>query len=218
MVAANEVMSPRADCAFMDEYGLDDVEGLGYAIHSRSEAHMRKAISRLAARAATSAEVTLDGFETDVTLNINVQVRARLDPCRLRRHLARRCARGINVRAALPLRAHGLRAEMPARSRHAEQRRLHAADHRRGAGWLDPQPRNTAAGNLRNLIGHVIPSLIFRALEGVVPDASRATAAARRSGASTARARTELGEQYGATPRISTAGRADAPRPTASTR
>ena len=71
----------------------------------------------------------------------------------------------------LPLRPHRLRAEMPARSRHAEQRGLHRADHRRGAARariLNPQP--WAAGNSRNLIGHVIPSLIFKALEGVVPD------------------------------------------------
>ena len=33
---------------------------------------------------------------------------------------------------------------------------------------LNPHP--SAAGNSRNLVGHIIPSVIFKALEGVVPD------------------------------------------------
>src|SRR5258708_13567965 len=60
-------------------------------------------------------------------------------------------------------------------------------------------PRNTAAGNLRNLIGHVIPSLIFRALEGVVPDRVQGDSGGAPIWGVNCQGQNELGEQYGAT-------------------
>jgi len=73
MVAANEVMS-RELTRFMDEYGLDDCDGLGEAIFSRSERHMRQAIAAWP-NGSYKADMTIDGFETDVKLCVSVEVR-----------------------------------------------------------------------------------------------------------------------------------------------
>src|SRR5256885_205831 len=72
MVASNEVMS-RELLRFMDEYGLDDLEGLASSIHGRSERFMRKAIAAWP-QGSYKAEVTIDGFESDVKLCVDVQV------------------------------------------------------------------------------------------------------------------------------------------------
>ncbi|MGO8092000.1 hydantoinase B/oxoprolinase family protein, partial [Rhizobium leguminosarum] len=72
MIAANNVMG-RELVQFLDEYGLDDVEGLASAIHSRSEAQTRKAI-REWPNGSYAAEVLLDGYDVDVTRKASVSV------------------------------------------------------------------------------------------------------------------------------------------------
>ena len=167
MVAANEVMS-RELTRFMDEYGLDDVEGLGAAIHGRSEAHMRKAIGAWP-QGSYKAEVTIDGFETDVKLCVDVQVRkdsihvdyAGTSP---------EVARGINVvphyRVAHTV--YALKCLLDPDTPNNEGCMLPITDEAPLGSILHPHPH--AAGAARNLVGHVIPSLIFRALQGVVPE------------------------------------------------
>ena len=167
MVAANEVMS-RELTRFMDEYGLDDMEALGHAIHSRSEAHMRKAISAWP-QGSYKAEVTIDGFEADVKLCVDVQVRknsihvdyAGTSP---------EVARGINVvphyRVAHTV--YALKCLLDPDTPNNEGCMLPITDEAPLGTILNPHPH--AAGAARNLVGHVIPSLIFRALQGVVPD------------------------------------------------
>src|SRR5260370_38095560 len=70
MVGANDGVG-RELVRSMAEYGFDGVERLGQAIHRRSEAHMRQAISRLPSGSYRS-EVKLDGYDSEVALKCNV--------------------------------------------------------------------------------------------------------------------------------------------------
>ncbi len=167
MVASNEVMS-RELLRFMDEYGLDDLEGLAGAIHGRSEAHMRKAIAAWP-KGSYKAEVMLDGFETDVKLCVDVQVRE--DSIHVDyTGTSPEVARGINVvphyRVAHTV--YALKCLLDPDTPNNEGCMLPITDDAPLGTILNPHPH--AAGAARNLIGHVIPSLIFRALQGVVPD------------------------------------------------
>ncbi|MBL8697655.1 MAG: hydantoinase B/oxoprolinase family protein [Alphaproteobacteria bacterium] len=166
MVAANEVMG-RELCRFLDEYGLDDVEGLARAIHTRSEAHMRSAIRALP-KGAFGAEVRLDGFDADVLLRASVHVRedsihvdyAGTSP---------EVAFGINVRKHYRV-AHSIYAIkclLDPKTPNNEGCSAPITDEAPYGSILNPSL--TSAGNSRNLIGHVIPSLVFKALETVLP-------------------------------------------------
>ncbi|MGO8506427.1 hydantoinase B/oxoprolinase family protein, partial [Rhizobium leguminosarum] len=73
MIAANNVMG-RELIKFLDEYGLDDVDGLASAIHSRSEAQTRNAI-REWPNGSYAAEVLLDGDDVDGTLKASVIIK-----------------------------------------------------------------------------------------------------------------------------------------------
>ena len=86
--AANAVMG-RELSKFLDEYGLDEVDELADAIHSRSEAQMRKAI-RAWPNGTYRAETMLDGFDSEVKLAVAVTVERRDGPRRLRRLVRRR--------------------------------------------------------------------------------------------------------------------------------
>lgn len=167
MVASNEVMS-REVLRFMDEYGLDDLEGLAEAIHGRSEKHMRKAISAWP-QGSYKAEVMLDGFETEVKLCVDVQVRK--DSIHVDyTGTSPEVARGINVvphyRVAHTV--YALKCLLDPDTPNNEGCMLPITDDAPLGCILNPHPH--AAGAARNLIGHVIPSLIFRALQDVVPD------------------------------------------------
>ncbi len=166
MVAANEVMA-RELTRFMDEYLLDDLEALAAAIHGRSEAQMRKAISAWP-QGRYKAQVTIDGFESDVTLCVEVQVRAdsiHVDYA----GSSPEVARGINVvphyRVAHTV--YALKCLLDPDTPNNEGCLLAITDEAPLGSILNPRPH--AAGAARNLVGHVIPSLIFRALQGVVP-------------------------------------------------
>jgi hypothetical protein len=167
MVSANDVMA-RELVRFLEEYGLDDVEALGNAIHGRSEAHMRQAISRWPT-GEYSSEVTLDGYDSEVTLKCIVKV----EPGAIHVDYAgtsEQVLHAINVRKHYRY-AHtvyALKCLLDPETPNNEGCMLPITDEAPAGSILNP--RNTAAGNLRNLVGHVIPSLIFRALEGVVPD------------------------------------------------
>ena len=136
MVAANNVMG-RELVKFLDEYDLDGIDELADAIHTRSEAQTRRAI-RQWPNGTYSAEVLLDGYDTDVTLEGVRHCSRRFHPRRLCRYI-RPGAPLDQLPDQLSLCAFGLRAEMPARPGHAEQRGLHHADHGRGAARLHSQ-------------------------------------------------------------------------------
>lgn len=166
-VAANAVMV-RELLAFMDEYDLDDLDGLVAVIYGRSEQAMRQAIGRWP-KGSFSAEARLDGFDHDIVLRVTVTVgddSVHVDYA----GSSPQVPFGINV--------------MPhyryAHSAYALKCLLDPATPN-NAGCLLPitdsaplgslfNPRPPAAGNARNLIGHVIPSVIFRALQDVVPE------------------------------------------------
>jgi N-methylhydantoinase B len=196
MVSANDVMA-RELVRFLEEYGLDDVEDLGSAIHSRSEAHMRQAISRWPT-GEYSSEVTLDGYDSEVTLKCNVKV----EPGAIHVDYAGTSAQvlhAINVRKHYRY-AHtvyALKCLLDPETPNNEGCMLPITDEAPAGSILNP--RNTAAGNLRNLIGHVIPSLIFRALEGVVPDKVQGDSGGAPIWGVNCQGQNELGEQYGAT-------------------
>jgi N-methylhydantoinase B len=73
MIAANAVMG-RELLRFLDEYGLEEVDELADAIHSRSGAQLRKAIRALP-NGSYRAETILDGFDSEVKLAVAITVR-----------------------------------------------------------------------------------------------------------------------------------------------
>lgn len=167
MVAANNVMG-RELLKFLDEYDLDGVDDLADAIHTRSEAQTRKAI-RSWPNGTYTAEVLLDGYDTDVLLKAAVIVKddsIHVDYT----GSSDQILQSINCRTNYRY-AHSVYA----------LKCLLDPDTPNNEGCITPftdeaplgsilNPFQWAAGNSRNLIGHVIPSLIFKALEGVVPE------------------------------------------------
>ncbi len=167
MVAANAVMA-RELGRFLDDYDLDEVDSLADAIHSRSELRMRQAIRDLA-DGTYESEVMLDGFDDDVRLKVAVIVQGdtvHVDYA----GTSAQVLHGINCRPNYRF----------AHSVYAIKCLLDPETPNNG-GCINPitdsaplgsilNPRPAAAGNSRNLVGHVIPSAIFRALQGVLPD------------------------------------------------
>ncbi|MBP7002162.1 hydantoinase B/oxoprolinase family protein [Amaricoccus sp.] len=167
MVAANAVMS-RELLKFLDEYGLDDVDGLARAIHSRSEAQTRRAIGSWP-NGSYSAEVLLDGYHEDVKLKATVEVRddsIHVDYAGSSPQVLHSINCRTNYRYAHTV--YALKCLLDPDTPNNEGCIVPFTDDAPLGSILNPEP--WTAGNSRNLIGHVIPSLIFRALEGVVPD------------------------------------------------
>ncbi len=167
MVAANNVMG-RELLRFMEEYDLDSVDELADSIHSRSEMQLRKAIKAWP-NGTYRAEVKLDGFDSEVVLKAAVIVRDETV------HVdytgsSDQVLHGINVRTHYRY-AHSvyaLKCLLDPETPNNEGCITPFTDEAPLGSILNPHAY--AAGNSRNLVGHVIPSLIFKALEGVVPE------------------------------------------------
>jgi N-methylhydantoinase B len=167
MVAANEVMR-REVVAFLTEYKMSGLADLAHAIYARSEAYMRKAI-RAVPNGVYTAEMILDGIDHDIVLRAAVHVHdvsihvdyAGTSP---------QVEYGINVvphyRIAHSL--YALKCLLDPSSPNNEGCAIPCTDSAPEGSILNP--RATAAGAARNLVGHTIPSLIFRALADVLPD------------------------------------------------
>ena len=195
MVAANAVMA-RELVRFLDEYGLDDIDGLADAIHSRSEAHMRAAI-RTWPKGTYHAETRLDGFDSEVTLKVAVTVKAdsiHVDYA----GTSPQVMHGINVRTNYRF-AHSvyaLKCLLDPLTPNNEGCIIPVTDEAPLGSILNPHP--SAAGNSRNLVGHIIPSLIFKALENVVPDQVQGDSGGAPIWAINCQGYREDGAQYGA--------------------
>lgn len=167
MVAANAVMARELE-RFLDDYDLDEVDILADAIHSRSEARMRQAISALP-DGVYKSEVMLDGFDDDVHLKVAVEVKddtVHVDYA----GTSDQVLHGINCRPNYRF-AHSVYAI----------KCLLDPGTPNNEGCINPitdsaplgsilNPRASAAGNSRNLVGHVIPSAIFRAMQEILPE------------------------------------------------
>jgi N-methylhydantoinase B len=167
MIAANAVMA-RELLRFLDEYGLDDVDGLADAIHSRSEAQIRGAI-RQWPNGRYSAEVLLDGYHVDVKLCATVIVgddSIHVDYSGTSEQVLHSINCRTNYRYAHSV--YALKCLLDPETPNNEGCIVPITDAAPRGSILNPEP--WTAGNSRNLVGHVIPSLIFKALEGVVPD------------------------------------------------
>lgn len=167
MIAANNVMG-RELVKFLDEYGLDDIDGLAEAIHSRSEAQTRKAI-RQWPNGTYRAEVLLDGYDTDVKLCAAVIVRddsIHVDYTGTSDQVLHSINCRTNYRYAHSV--YALKCLLDPETPNNEGCIVPVTDEAPLGSILNPQ--QWTAGNSRNLIGHVIPSLIFKALEKVVPE------------------------------------------------
>lgn len=167
MIAANSVMG-RELVKFLDEYDLDGIDELADAIHSRSEAQTRRAI-RQWPNGTYSAEVLLDGYDTDVTLKASVIVRddsIHVDYTGTSEQILHSINCRTNYRYAHSV--YALKCLLDPDTPNNEGCITPITDEAPLGSILNPE--QWTAGNSRNLIGHVIPSLIFKALEGVVPD------------------------------------------------
>lgn len=167
MVAANDVMA-RELGRFMDEYQLDDLTALTCAIQDRSERFMRKAI-RAWPNGTYRAGVRLDGFDADVVLEASVVVKddaIHVDYT----GTSPEVPYGINVMPHYRIAhsAYALKCLLDPETPNNEGCFKPITDFAPPGSILNPRP--SAAGNSRNLVGHVIPSLIFKALQRVVPD------------------------------------------------
>ena len=167
MVAANEVMR-REVLTFLDEYSLESLSDLAQAIYARSEDYMRRAI-RAVPDGVYRAEMQLDGVSDDVTLKAAVHVigdRIHVDYA----GTSGEVENGINVaphyRIAHSL--YALKCLLDPTSPNNEGCAIPCTDAAPEGSILNPRP--TAAGAARNLIGHAIPSLIFRAMAAVLPE------------------------------------------------
>lgn len=195
MVAANAVMG-RELLAFLDEYGLDDVDGLAAAIHQRSEAQTRKAI-RQWPNGSYAAEVLLDGYDVDVILKATVHVRddsIHVDYSGSSEQVLHSINCRTNYRYAHSV--YALKCLLDPETPNNEGCIAPITDEAPLGSILNPE--QWTAGNSRNLIGHVIPSLIFKALEGVVPDKVMGDSGGAPIWAANCVGRRDDGSQYGA--------------------
>lgn len=194
MVAANAVMG-RELLKFLDEYDLDDVEGLAAAIHQRSEAETRRAI-RQWPNGAYSAQVLLDGYDVDVTLKATVHVRddsIHVDYTGTSDQVLHSINCRTNYRYAHSV--YALKCLLDPDTPNNEGCIVPITDEAPEGSILNPNA--WTAGNSRNLIGHVIPSLIFKALEGVVPGKVMGDSGGAPIWAANCVGRRDDGTQYG---------------------
>lgn len=194
MVAANNVMG-RELVKFLDEYGLDDVDGLAEAIHVRSEAQTRKAI-RAWPNGHYSAQMLLDGYETDITLKATVIVEddsIHVDYTGTSAQVLHSINCRTNYRYAHSV--YALKCLLDPDTPNNEGCITPITDDAPLGSVLNPE--SWTAGNSRNLIGHAIPSLIFRALEGVVPNKVMGDSGGAPIWAANCVGRHDDGKQYG---------------------
>jgi N-methylhydantoinase B len=194
MVAANNVMG-RELVKFLDEYGLDSIDELADAIHTRSEAQTRRAI-RQWPNGTYSAEVLLDGYDTDVTLKASVIVRddsIHVDYAGTSEQILHSINCRTNYRYAHSV--YALKCLLDPETPNNEGCITPITDEAPLGSILNPE--EWTAGNSRNLIGHVIPSLIFKALEGVVPDKVMGDSGGAPIWAANCVGRRDDGSQYG---------------------
>jgi N-methylhydantoinase B len=194
MVAANNVMS-RELVKFLDEYDLDDIDELADAICTRSEAQTRRAI-RQWPNGTYTAEVLLDGYDADVTLKAAVIVRdgsIHVDYAGTSEQVLHSINCRTNYRYAHSV--YALKCLLDPDTPNNEGCITPITDEAPLGSILNPQ--QWTAGNSRNLIGHVIPSLIFKALEGVVPDKVMGDSGGAPIWAANCVGRRDDGTQYG---------------------
>jgi N-methylhydantoinase B len=194
MIAANNVMGRELQ-KFLDEYDLDGIDELADAIHSRSEAQTRKAI-REWPNGTYAAEVLLDGYDTDVKLKAAVIVgddSIHVDYTGTSDQILHSINCRTNYRYAHSV--YALKCLLDPDTPNNEGCITPITDEAPVGSILNPQ--QWTAGNSRNLIGHVIPSLIFKALEGVVPDKVMGDSGGAPIWAANCVGRRDDGSQYG---------------------
>jgi N-methylhydantoinase B len=194
MIAANNVMG-RELVKFLDEYGLDDVDGLAEAIHVRSEAQTRKAIGEWP-NGSYSAEMLLDGYETDIKLKATVIVKddsIHVDYTGTSDQVLHSINCRTNYRYAHSV--YALKCLLDPDTPNNEGCITPITDDAPLGSILNPE--QWTAGNSRNLIGHAIPSLIFKALENVVPNKVMGDSGGAPIWAANCVGRRDDGTQYG---------------------
>jgi N-methylhydantoinase B len=155
--------------SFLESAGLDDIEALSDVITDRSEAAMRARVAELE-DGDYEAALACDGFEEPLTLKIRLAVRGNTITARYI-DVPPRAEFGINVAlnytAAYTL--YGLKCAL-------------SPDIPNNDGALRPIIVDAPAGSLlaaeypaavcgRHMVGHYLPSLVFRALANARPEA-----------------------------------------------
>ncbi|MGO4855350.1 hydantoinase B/oxoprolinase family protein [Phaeovulum sp. W22_SRMD_FR3] len=166
MVAANNVMG-RELLRFLEEYDLDEVDSLADVIHGLSERQTRAAI-RNWPNGTYNSEVTLDGYFPPVVLKAAVTVEddhIHVDYAGSSDQVLNSINCRTNYRYAHT--AYALKCLLDPETPNNEGCIMPFTDSAPLGSILNPEP--WTAGNSRNLIGHVIPSMIFKALETVAP-------------------------------------------------
>ena len=166
-VAANDVMA-RLTEEFIAANALDDLTPLGDAIHRRCEMAMRAAI-RSVPDGDYVGEITADGFDEEI------QVRAVVSVLGDRIHVdysgsSQQQRYGINVvpnyRYAHTV--YAIKCLLDPETPNSEGALAPISDSAPVGTVLNPA--GPVAVNGRNMVGHMIPACIFRALQTVLPD------------------------------------------------
>lgn len=166
MVAANNTMG-RELLRFLEEYDLDEIDSLADVIHGLSERQTRAAIAKWP-NGTYRSEVRLDGYSPQVVLKAAVTVaddRIHVNYAGSSDQVLNSINCRTNYRYAHT--AYALKCLLDPETPNNEGCIIPFTDEAPLGSILNPQP--WTAGNSRNLIGHVIPSLIFKALEDVAP-------------------------------------------------
>ena len=143
LAACNDVGAKRL-AEMMDEFGIDTLDPLAEHICARSREAVMAEIGKLP-KGTWRNEMTVDGYDSPVTLAAALTVSDDRHPCRLHRHLAAvalRHQRADGLHHGL----HGVRARLRGGERDPEQCGLARAAHRVGAARRDPQCAEARAG------------------------------------------------------------------------
>lgn len=166
-VVGNQV-GARQLLAFMDEFGLDDIETLSDAIVNRTEAAMRERIKALPDGEYRN-ELTIDGFDSPITLKVAVRVKGDA----LAVDYAGSAAaidRGINVafNYTAAYTTYGLKCAISPDVPNNEGSFRPIAIHAPEGSILNALPPAAVGG--RHLVGHFLPALLFGALAETLPE------------------------------------------------
>jgi N-methylhydantoinase B len=166
--ASCNAVGARSLLQMMDEFGLASIDPLADAIIERSESAMRAAI-RLLPQGRYEHEVWSDGFEEPIRIRVAVTITAE-DILIDFAGSSPQSRRGINVvlnythgYASFAIKA-AISPDVPHNEGAFRPVQVHAPE----GSILNCRP--PAAVAARHLIGHFLPSAIFGALNGVLPD------------------------------------------------
>lgn len=166
-IVGNEV-GARQLLAFLDEFGLDDIEAVADGIVARSETAMRERIRALPDGTYSHA-MTVDGFDTPITLAATVTIAGDVLTVDFA-GTSDAVGRGINVALnySAAYTTYGIKCAISPDIPNNEGSFRPVTVTAPEGSILNCQHPSPVAG--RHLVGHFLPSLVFGALSPILPE------------------------------------------------